>query len=78
MSRPLTDYALRELLSLVANPLPRQSFNSGVARKFEDEGLVDNYDARSPYPSHKPDYRVAWLMLTAKGRELLVEKGLLK
>src|SRR5271157_5793952 len=66
---PLTPTAIAALRSIVDGPIPRQAFNSGVARRLEREQLVEQVQLPSPYQTRKGD--VTHLRLTKAGRAKL-------
>lgn len=50
---PLSDHARAELRDIVRAPVPRCAVNPGVARKLEQEGLVEEVQLLSPFKVHK-------------------------
>lgn len=69
MSSLLSPTALDALIKIARAPMPRQALNPGVARKLEREGLVESFEASSPYKTVKG--RVRYLRVTMSGRDLL-------
>ncbi len=69
---PLTPTAIAALRSIVDGPIPRQAFNSGVARRLEREQLVEHVQLPSPYSTRKGD--VTHLKITEAGRARLKPK----
>jgi hypothetical protein len=71
--RPLSEFALGVLQEIRRKPLPRQKVNSGVARRLEEEALVEVYSDPSPYKKHSRSVKIQWLKITAAGEKRLEE-----
>lgn len=66
-THPLTPHATSELRSLRGGGRPRQEINPGVIDRLSREGLIETYDASSPYRTRKGDVR--FVRLTSAGTE---------
>ena len=66
-THPLSEHAKLELQDIARKPIPRQSVNPGVANRLLRESLVESYEAKSPFPTHKGKL-IEHLRITEAGR----------
>lgn len=75
MTKPLSSHALSALGWAAGDKgIPSSQVNAGVCDRLRRDGLVAFVDRPSPYPSHKPGTRVAYMVATPAGLAKLLEK----